>query len=75
MDPDIGKELYNVMDALVALRLDLECDPDIAGESLVLSAAKARNACEALDSATMSIKHLAAALGNGNGPLGKEPRH
>jgi len=73
MDPNIGKELYNIMDALVALRIDLNCDPHIPGETLILSADKARDACEALASASASIKHLAAAL-NG-GPGGPERKH
>ena len=73
MEPDIRRELYKVMDALVALKIDLSCDPHIPGESLVLSASKARDACEALHSATASIKHLAAEL-NGEVP-GDEPRH
>ena len=62
MDTNIGKELYKIMDALVALKVDLKCDPCIPGEILVLSADKARDACEALESASASIKHLAAAL-------------
>ena len=73
MEPEIRKELYQVMDALVALKIDLSCDPDIPGESLVLSAGKARDACEALASATASIKKLAAAL-NGN-DASSEPSH
>ena len=73
MDPNIGKELYKVMDALVALKIDLSCDPQIPGEALVLSAAKARDACEALHAATASIKSVAAAL-NGETP-GAEPVH
>lgn len=73
MDPDVKQELYKVMDALVALKIDLSCDPHIPGESLVLSASKARDACEALHSATASIKQLAAAL-NGESP-GEKPAH
>ncbi len=65
MEPDIGRELYKVMDALVALKIDLSCDPYIPGETLVLSADKARDACEALETASASIKHLAAALNGG----------
>jgi hypothetical protein len=73
MDTNIGKELYKIMDALVALKIDLKCDPCIPGEILVLSADKARDACEALESASASIKHLAAAL---NGRLsGSAPPH
>ena len=73
MEPDIERELYKVMDALVALKVDLSCDPHIPGEALVLSAEKARDACEALESASASIKHVAAAL-NGGG-VGDESRH
>jgi hypothetical protein len=73
MEPDIGRELYKIMDALVALKIDLSCDPHIPGEALVLSAEKSRDACEALDTASTSIKHLAAAL-NGGG-VGDDSRH
>ena len=73
MEPKITQELYRVMDALVALKIDLSCDPHIPGESLVLSATKARDACEALHSATASIKQLAAAL-NGEAPT-EGPKH
>jgi hypothetical protein len=73
MEPDIGKELYRVIDALVALKIDLRCDPHVPGETLVLSADRARDACEALETASASIKHLAGAL-NG-GAIGGEPRH
>ena len=73
MEPDIGRELYKVMDALVALKVDLSCDPHIPGEALVLSAEKARDACEALESASASIKHVAAALDGGG--VGDESRH
>ena len=65
MDPNIGRELYKVMDALVALKVDLSCDPHISGETLVLSAEKSRDACDALETASTSIKRLAAALNGG----------
>jgi hypothetical protein len=73
MEPSINKELYNVMDALVALKIDLSCEPHIPGETLVLSAEKSRSACNALDSAFGSIKKLVAVL-DGN-EAGGEPRH
>jgi hypothetical protein len=41
----MAKELYNVMDALAALKIDIECEPHIAGEVLMLSANKSRDAC------------------------------
>ena len=72
MNTDINKELYNVMDALVALKIDLQCDPCIPGDVLVLSAEKARDACEALEVASTSIKRVAAAL---NGGAGGPPTH
>lgn len=54
--------------------MELSCDPHIPAESLVLSASRARDACEALHSATTSIKHVAAAL-NGEAPPREEPMH
>ena len=68
MELAVSKELYKVMDALAALKLDLECEPSIPGDVLVLSAAKSRDACAALASAMTSIKKLASMLGG-------EPRH
>ena len=65
MDPDLGKELYKVMDALAALKCDLSCDPHLPGETLVLSAEKSRDACDALEAASAAIKHLAAELNGG----------
>jgi hypothetical protein len=62
MDLGASKELYNVMDALAALKVDLECEPHIAGDVLVLSATKSRDACAALASAMASIKKLAVML-------------
>ena len=73
MDPTIGRELYKVMDALVALKCDLSCDPHIPGEALVLSAEKSRDACDALETASASIRHLAAVL-NGGG-VGDASKH
>jgi hypothetical protein len=73
LNPEIGRELYNIIDALVALKMDLSCDPALPGESLVLSAGKARDACDALESATTSIKKIAVAL-NGQTP-GDPSRH
>jgi hypothetical protein len=72
MNTNIGRELFSIMDALVALRIDLKCDPCIAGEVLVLSADKARAACEALDAASTSIREIVANLG---GDLSDPRRH
>lgn len=72
MEPNLGRELYKIMDALVALTADLSCDPYIPGEALVLSADKSRDACQALEVASASIRSLAVALG---GKPGAVPRH
>jgi hypothetical protein len=73
MDPNVGRELYRVMDALVALKVQLSCDPHIPGETLVLSAEKSRDACDALETASASIKHLAAVLNGGD--VGDASKH
>ncbi len=73
MDRKIDRDLYKAMDALVALKADLSCDPYVPGETLVLSAKKARDACEALETASASIKDAVAEL-SGAGAGGK-PRH
>jgi hypothetical protein len=70
MHPNVSKELSNVMDCLAALKIDLSCEAHIPGETLVLSAAKSRDACEALSSAFDSIKQVAVAL---NGKDSGEP--
>jgi hypothetical protein len=72
MERKIDRNLYKVMDALVALKVDLSCDPHVPGETLVLSADKARDACEALETASASIKDLVSELGGG---AGDKPRH
>ena len=68
MELGVSKELYKVMDALAALKIDLECEPHIPGDALVLSATTSRDACAALVSAMTAIKKLVAMLDG-------EPRH
>ena len=65
MEPRIGRDLYKVVNTLVALKVDLSCDPFIPGGRLVLSAEQARDACEALETASASLKHLVAELNGG----------
>ena len=62
MDLEVSKELYKVMDALAALKIDLECEPHLPGDAMVLSATRSRDACAALVSAMTAIKKLAAML-------------
>lgn len=70
MVSDIDKELYKVVDALVALKEDLTCDPHLPGEALVLSARKSRDACEALEAAFTSVRRAIAALNGGSAEAG-----
>jgi hypothetical protein len=70
MEADLDKELYKVVDALVALKHDLTCDPHVPGEALVLSASKSRDACQALEAAFTSVKHVIAALNGGSPGVG-----
>ena len=62
MEAGVSKELYKVMDALAALKIDLECEPHLPGDAMVLSATRSRDACAALVSAMTAIKKLAAML-------------
>ena len=73
MNTNIGRELYSIMDALVALRIDLKCEPHLSGETLVLSAERARAACEALDAASASLRQLLVRIDGGD--LIGRPRH
>jgi hypothetical protein len=50
------------MDALAALKIDLECESNVPGDAMVLSATRSRDACAALVSAMTAIKKLAAML-------------
>jgi hypothetical protein len=62
MELGVSKELYKVMDALAVLKIDLECEPHLPGDAMVLSATRSRDACAALVSAMTAIKKLAAML-------------
>jgi len=62
MELGVSRELYKVMDALAALKIDLECESNLPGDAMVLSATRSRDACAALVSAMTAIKKLAAML-------------
>ena len=62
MELGVSRELYKVMNALAALKIDLECEPHIPGDALVLSATKSRDACAALASAMTAMKKLVPML-------------
>jgi hypothetical protein len=61
MQSTINNELYDIMDALAAIRMTLSCETQIVGETLVLSSAQARGACKALEKAAASIDRIRAA--------------
>jgi hypothetical protein len=60
-----GKELTavkagRVLDALAALSIRLSCHCDVAPETLVLNAAKVKEACNAIDDAVDALKRILA---------------
>ena len=54
-------ELGRVLDALNAIRLDLSCYGNHPPHVLVLSAAKVRDTCRALDDAVFGLKRILSA--------------
>jgi hypothetical protein len=67
MESKISYELYNIMDALAAIKMDLRCEKHIAGETVMLSAAQARGACKALETAAASVEKIRVALNKNGG--------
>jgi hypothetical protein len=67
MEQKISLELYNIMDALAAIKMDLRCETHSPGEPLVLSPAQARGACKALEAAAASVQKIRTALQGTNG--------
>ena len=60
-----GKELTaveagRVLDALAALSIRLSCHCDVAPDTLVLNAAKVKEACSAIDDAVDALKRILA---------------
>ena len=66
MESKISYELYNIMDALAAIKMDLSCESYISGEPVVLSPAQARGACKALETASASVEKIRIALNEKN---------
>ncbi len=61
-------EVCKVLDALSALAMDLSCHCDVPPDTLILSAQKTRQACDAIEegvSALKSILHISEAAGGG----------
>jgi hypothetical protein len=53
-------EAGRVLDALAALSIRLSCHCDVAPDTLVLNAAKVREACNAIDDAVDALKRILA---------------
>ena len=67
-----AEQVSNVLDALSALAVDLSCHCDVPPDTLILSARRAREACDAIDEAVRALKailQIAATAGGGPIPL------
>ena len=53
-------EAGKVLDSLAALSIRLSCHCDVAPETLVLNAAKVKEACSAIDDAVDALKRILA---------------
>jgi len=53
-------EAGRVLDALAALSIRLSCQCDVAPDTLVLNAAKVKEACRAIDDAVDALKRILA---------------
>jgi hypothetical protein len=63
-----AEEVAKVLDALSALALDLSCHCDVPPDTLILSARRTREACDAIDEAVKALKtilQISAAAGGG----------
>ena len=66
---DTADQAARALDDLAALSIDLSCHCDAPPHTLVLTAAKIREACETIDDAVASLKRiLTTASANGSGP-------
>ena len=63
-------EVCKVLDSLSALAVDLSCDCEVAPETLILSAQKARDACAAIEEGVTALRSiLQISVANGGGPF------
>jgi hypothetical protein len=63
-----AEEVSKVLDALSALAVDLSCHCGAPPDTLILSARKTREACDAIDEAVKALKtilQISAAAGGG----------
>jgi hypothetical protein len=63
-------EVCKVLDALSALAMDLSCHCDVPPETLILSAQKTREACDAIEEGVAALKSiLQISEAAGGGPI------
>lgn len=66
-------EVCTVLDSLTALSQDLSCHKGQPRDTLVLSAGKTQDACEAIEAAVASLREiLEIAAAAGGGPIPKD---
>jgi len=64
------KLLRDTVDALVALKMDLQCTELLPGERLAMSRDRARRACDDIDRSLDQIRLAMARLAGGQQPEG-----
>ncbi|HZQ60844.1 MAG TPA: hypothetical protein VFC24_05805 [Casimicrobiaceae bacterium] len=57
-----GEALWNAIDTLIAVKIELHCHPDVAPEAMILSARRVRSACATIDAAIALLRSLAPPL-------------
>jgi hypothetical protein len=63
-------EVCKVLDALSALAFDLSCHCDVAPDTLILSAKKTQDACDAIEESVAALRSiLQIAEDAGGGPI------
>ncbi|MDQ6620101.1 MAG: hypothetical protein M3Z31_10460 [Pseudomonadota bacterium] len=72
----VGAEaLWDAIDTLIAVKIELHCHPHIVPEAMILSAHRARSACQTIDAAIALLRSLAPPLhipGPGSSPHEKD---
>jgi hypothetical protein len=61
------KVLHQTIDALVAVKIDLQCHVEVDDHALVIHARKARSACSEIDRAIDELRAAMASLGKWQG--------
>lgn len=72
-----AEQVSKVLDALSALAVDLACHCDVPPDTLILSARKTREACDAIDEGVNALKailRLSEAAGGGPIPIAVRER-